>query len=368
MKKTFTYIKLVKYFFFLIILIFIFFYGVIVGVYQIFPYKKIQSLKRIFNSDERIKPEYYLDLAKDLNVIELKGEELILIKNKLLEFLLPNKKIKVSFVDKDSKTRISTKYYGVSSNAILTKGNNSEKKCLLIYIQGHGGNPFNFDYHNKILKDFNKNGCDVLSMSMLGRGLNKGLAIFPTRFGELKLKPNLEGNHGNYSFFFDANEPNLDPLSLFLYPHMEIIDAAIKKYKYNDISMVGISGGGWYTTWLAALMPKIDKSIIYAGGMPFEFRIYGNMHGDWETVYSKIYDHVNYYNLFQMALIDREGKKSREVYLIYNDEDSCCYSNPHALALKTKINDNPNFPKIIIDKNKEHSMNSNLVISLLNKK
>ena len=358
--------KYLRYLLFLTTVVFVFFYGVFVGVYQIFPYKQIQFLKRILNNDERIKHNYYLDLAKNLNIIDLKNDELILKKQKLLRFLIPNKEIKVLFIDEGNKTKISTKYYGVSSNAILNRANDLKKKCLLVYIQGHGGNPFDFDYHNKILKEFNKNGCDVLSMSMLGLGLNKGLAIFPTKFGELKLYPNNEENHGNYSFFFDINNSNLDPLSLFLYPHMKIIDSTIKKYQYNDISMIGISGGGWYTTWLSALMPQINKSIIYAGAIPFEFRIYGNMHGDYETTYSKVYNYVNYYNLFQMALINQEGKSSRKAYIVYNDEDPCCYSNPYALAFKTKLNDNPNFPKIIIDRSKKHSMNPDLIFSLLN--
>ena len=168
-------------------------------------------------------------------------------------------------------------------------------------------------------------------------------------------------------FFYDEKNPNLDPLSLFLYPHMKIIESSIQKFDYKDVSIVGISGGGWYVTWLSALMPQIKKSIIYAGGIPFAFRKYGSMHGDWESTYSNLYNYVNYYNLFQMMLIDDAIDEKRLAFMIYNDRDPCCFSNPYALAFKNSINDNPKFPTIMIDENDKHSMNPSLVFSILRK-
>ena len=89
------------------------------------------------------------------------------------------------------------------------------------------------------------------------------------------------------------------------------------------------------------------------------------MHGDWESTYSNLYNYVNYYNLFQMMLIDDAIDEKRLAFMIFNDRDPCCFSNPYALAFKNSINDNPKFPTIMIDENDKHSMNPSLVFSIL---
>jgi len=46
-----------------------------------------------------------------------------------------------------NKVSISGSYYGIEVNGILFK-NGEETDCLVIYSQGHGGDPFRFQYHN----------------------------------------------------------------------------------------------------------------------------------------------------------------------------------------------------------------------------
>ena len=76
---------------------------------------------------------------------------------------------------------------------------------------------------------------------MLGLGLNDGQASFPTNFGEIQLNTRQASEHGNYSFY-DEDNPHLDPLSLFLYPHMSIINETKNEYNYKEIVIMGISG------------------------------------------------------------------------------------------------------------------------------
>ena len=47
-----------------------------------------------------------------------------------------------------------------------------------------------------------------------------------------------------------------------------LIKKIINSSNYNEVVMIGISGGGWYATMLAAIMPEIDKSISFAGTIP----------------------------------------------------------------------------------------------------
>ena len=155
----------------------------------------------------------------------------------------------------DKSERITTKIYDNKINAILTYAS-EQKNCLRIYIQGHGGNPFSYSYHNKLLKFFVSEGCDFLSMSMTGLGINEGSFSYPSRYGFISLDKEMAKNHKNYSFFYDEDNPKLDPLTLFISPHYKIIKSLTPNYE--NISIMGISGGGWYSVWLSALIPKIN--------------------------------------------------------------------------------------------------------------
>ena len=128
--------------------------------------------------------------------------------------------------------------------------------------------------------------------------------------------------HGNYALFFDADNPQLDPLSLFIFPQYRMIAGLIDDY--DNIAVLGISGGGWYVVWLAALMPEIDQSISYAGSLAPPYHQFGWNHGDWEQTYSAVYSTVSYIELYQlMTLGDGEN---RPAYLVYNSDDPCTVS------------------------------------------
>jgi hypothetical protein len=261
---------------------------------------------------------------------------------------------------------INIKYYGINIKGIFKKSQ-LDKQCLRIYIQGHQGDPFSHNYHNVLQKSFIDSGCDVLSMSMLGLGLNKGNAVFPSRFGDIFLNETEASNHGNYAFFFDKKNPHLDPLSLFLYPHLRLINAVIEDNSYaNNIAIMGISGGGWYAVWLAALMPELSTSISYAGSLPMYYRKYYENHGDWEQVYSQLYNKVSYFNLYQLMKSNKLGKPERNAFLIYNNDDSCCFMNPYASHFQSLIKDMDEFPQIIIDTNSRHTMRPEIISTILN--
>ena len=197
---------------------------------------------------------------------------------------------------------------------------------------------------------------------MLGLGLNAGAASFPTRFGKLELTLPQASDHENYSFFYDAFNPHLDPLSLFLYPHLRLIDHLIQKNNYDDISVLGISGGGWYTVWLAALMPELKSSLSYAGSLPFAYRIEREHRGDWEQIHSQLYNAVSYLELYQLMRLDSSGNPTREAWLVYNDNDPCCFANPAASDFKARVEHLSFYPHVVIDSSDSHSMNVSLVL------
>tara|TARA_B100000795_G_C22721418_1_gene407615 strand:- start:18 stop:1109 length:1092 start_codon:yes stop_codon:yes gene_type:complete len=345
-----------------------FIYGLGIGVYHWFPYEHIKAVKQHTMGE-------YFDPADTLRnfsfVTTHKNQKYLLnLRDQLLSEIIPNSDSNVvSETNSESETLLQNTYYGIKTNAVLTRSA-LQGKCLRIYIQGHGGgNPQDYDYHNELKRELLSDGCDVLSMSMLGLGLNAGPASFPSRFGLIKLiklKHLAPTTHGNYSLFYDANNPYLDPLSLFIYPHFKLINHVIGEYE--DIAIMGISGGGWYAVWLSALMPEILNSISYAGSLPIPYRIFSTNVGDWEQIYSPLYSKVTYFDLYQLMTLNSTDSFNRKVTLVYNSDDNCCFLNPYAAHFK-KYSDNLSSLQynVIIDESDTHTMNVELVLSLLEK-
>ena len=201
-------------------------------------------------------------------------------------------------------------------------------------------------------------------MSMTGLGLNEGHFSYPSRYGKINLTEDMVKEHKNFSFFYDKDNPNLDPLTLFISPHFNIIESLSENYE--DISLMGISGGGWYAVWLSALLPKINHSISYAGSLPMEYRKFEGVEGDWEQQNSQVYDYVSYWELYKLMTIDDHGNINRKSTLVFNDEDYCCYFNPYAKHFKSELSLlNWKNLRAIIDKSKKHTMNVNLIKDIL---
>ena len=354
-----------KYIFFVLIMsTFFFIWGLGVGVYKWFPYSNLQNAKQIFNLNKK------KNNIKDISIDEvfinkftktIQKESLLPKREELIEKIIINNNLTNVIYEtiNDKSERITTKIYDNKINAILTYAS-EQKNCLRIYIQGHGGNPFSYSYHNKLLKFFVSEGCDFLSMSMTGLGINEGSFSYPSRYGFISLDKEMAKNHKNYSFFYDEDNPKLDPLTLFISPHYKIIKSLTPNYE--NISIMGISGGGWYSVWLSALIPKIKFSVSYAGSLPMEYRKFQGISGDWEQQDSQIYNYVSYWELYKLMTLNEKGKINRQAILVFNDKDNCCFFNPYAQHFKLKI-DKLNWKnfKVIIDENDKHIMNVNLV-------
>ena len=354
-----------KYIFFVLIMsTFFFIWGLGVGVYKWFPYSNLQNAKQIFNLNK--KKNNIKDISIDEEFINkytktIHKESLLPKREELIEKIIINNNL-INVINEtinDKSERITTKIYDNKINAILTYAS-EQKNCLRIYIQGHGGNPFSYSYHNKLLKFFVSEGCDFLSMSMTGLGINEGSFSYPSRYGFISLDKEMAKNHKNYSFFYDEDNPKLDPLTLFISPHYKIIKSLTPNYE--NISIMGISGGGWYSVWLSALIPKIKFSVSYAGSLPMEYRKFQGISGDWEQQDSQIYNYVSYWELYKLMTLNEKGKINRQAILVFNDKDNCCFFNPYAQHFKLKI-DKLNWKnfKVIIDENDKHIMNVNLV-------
>ena len=260
---------------------------------------------------------------------------------------------------KDLDKIFIAKYYNIKHFGILHKSNIKNSKKLLIYFQGHGGSPHKFNYFNKIKDHYLNKGFDVFALAMSDKGFNKTELSFPGHDKKIK-------NHSTFKNFFDPDNPQKKPLSLMLSGNFYLIKKLINNNNYENIYAVGISGGGWYTTFLSALIPEIEKSYSFAGTFPKMLSIFKINRGDWEQSKSQIYKKIDYWNLYKLSILDENYKISRFHYQIYNKKDPCCFMSPYADMMYSAVNkiNNKNF-KVILTNLDTHEIDTEFLFNNL---
>ena len=132
---------------------------------------------------------------------------------------------------------------------------------------------------------------------------------------------------------------------------------------------MGISGGGWQTVMLAALIPEISTSISVSGTIPFPYKhLQDNLLGDWEDVYSPIYKEVSYFDLYQLMTLNQKGQKNRKAFIVYNRNEPFI-GDPWSSHFKN-YSETLSFLKykVIINESDYHIMNVDLIKELVNLK
>lgn len=292
----------------------------------------------------------------------------------LKHFLLDESQIKFNKEDpKDTKINYidnnielySVKFYEVTEFGILKKDKKNNRK-LLIYIQGHNydGNPY---YNEKFLdlkKYFSKLNYDILSLSMSNLGYN--LPGYITNTLNFPGMNKTAYRHKIYDNYKDKNNPDKYPLSIMTTGNYYLIKNILKKYNYDEIVAVGLSGGGWYVTVLSALIENIDISVSFSGGKPIPFQ-YHSCCKCWEITYSKIYDFIDYEDLYYLATLDSDGNQNRYHYIIFDSAEKGPYGGVLAESMK-KISDkfNNKFFKIKTKHEGVHNINVKMVHQIIN--
>lgn len=109
----------------------------------------------------------------------------------------------------------------------------------------------------------------------------------------------------------------------------------IQAKSYKNIFMVGLSGGGWTTTVVAALDSRITASYPVAGSVPMamHFDRFQKNWGDWEQVEPEMYRIASYEDFYIM------GSYKRSQIQVLNEFDICCFNEPRYVLYKPAIQD-----------------------------
>jgi hypothetical protein len=198
--------------------------------------------------------------------------------------------------------------------------------CLVVYAQGHDDELMDARHPNErqLLKAVVNGGCDVLTVAMPLHGTTQRTLQANTRFGPLVAQ-----RHDDLAYLASDD---FNPLSLFFVHIRAAIDYLQTVGHYRRITMAGLSGGGWTTTVYAAMDERIDASIGVAGSLPAMFHLTAPGSQDWEQSNDGLLRIADYLDLYVLG-----AAGGRQVDLVYNYYDSCCFGGNAALAFKPTL-------------------------------
>lgn len=218
---------------------------------------------------------------------------------------------------KDSLVIESTNY-DVKHFGILEKNNN---KNLLIYIQGHSGHPYQYDYFFKMKEKFKKNKFDILSLSITNIGYNSiSTPSFPSKNGNFKIE-NKTYSHNYFENFYDKKNPTKKPISILLTGNYEIIKRIIPDYE--NVILVGFSGGAVWGTIYSALIDKIKINFDIDGTFPHFYNVIVNpiWANDFEYNQNYLWKNYDLWHFYMLSTMNfKNGIEERYIYNIYNSE------------------------------------------------
>lgn len=173
---------------------------------------------------------------------------------------------------------------------------------LVIWHQGHSS-------------DLSEAGGHQLMERLLARGYTV-IALWMPLYGE---------NHGppsSHDLIVRMTPHSGHAIRYFLEPSVAAINWATATNEFSSIAMVGLSGGGWTTTVMAALDPRIKLSVPAAGSLPLYLRTAVEDRGDAEQTETSLYRIAGYLDLYALGAL---GEQRAQLH-VYNFVDSCCFS------------------------------------------
>ena len=311
------------------IIIVAFSYGIVVGLYEYFPYEELNQVKKtIFDEGDDVPNNTSTRLEK-FDVSSIIGietrEDLTYKKDSLIKYIwkdqmpteLPTS-IEENFIDDNFSDLKNLKQldkitiemeYGVNSIAYFFIPHESNNK-LIIYHHGHAGD---FMLEKNTLAFFLNNGYSIVGFNMPLKGTNNQPVIETSDFGPVKFI-----SHNQFPLLESSK---FSPIKYFVEPIVLSLNYIDENYDFDSYYMVGLSGGGWTTVLYSAIDERISESYSVAGSYPLHLRHESKNIGDYEAFNPNIYRISNYLELYTMSSFG-DNRKLVQLF-IYNDP--CCF-------------------------------------------
>ena len=225
---------------------------------------------------------------------------------------------------------------------------------LVVYHQGHEGG---FVEGKKTIEELLNAGHTVLAASMPLLGMNSKPVVEFKGVGKSRVV-----EHNQIQFL----ETSGSPLKYFIEPVVRSLNYLTERSEFESVSMVGISGGGWTTTIVAALDSRIKTSVSVAGTEPLVLS--DKMPTEYEQVAPELYGLVNYPSLYILSATGADRKHIQ----IHNKYDPCCYRGQTAPIYEKVLSDivesidDGEFKVMIDSTHAEHKISQYAVEYILN--
>ena len=311
----------------------VFIYGLLVGVYKIFPYEPLNLSFDVIKGETPIQNNNQFITQNDLDsLIKINNEsDVDEKKNHLIEFFwnvesldrvkysgqLPQVEFDISDSRYDNFQNLKRidkltveMEYGINSVSYLLVPEESNKK-LILYHHGHDGD---FILGKDTIQFFLERNFTVLAMTMPLIGMNSQPIVEIDGFGEMNLI--------SHEQFRLLEKNKFNPMKLFIHPIQVSLNFLEKEYNFKRYSIIGISGGGWTGLVYSAIDDRISDSFSVASSIPFYLKVEQRDMGDYEQMNIDLYKITNYLELYVLAAYGDDRKHIQ----IFNKNDSCCYS------------------------------------------
>lgn len=294
-----------------------------------------QSFERRFVRDGfRVAELFNIDVRSHMRVADQASA--VSVREKIAAFVWPSgrpadpltKKPNVSFpviqTVRAAEEWTLTMRHGVVSQMFFLKSS-GDAGCLFLYHEGHEPKPITtVSFVKELATELTGRGCDVLLLSMPLHGINAQQSI------EVDGASKAITANGLHNDFFALESKEFSPFSYFVDPVVRALDEATKSRSYTKIGMAGLSGGGWTTTFVGAIEPRLTNIYPVAGSMPFEVDmdptgpgiVFSSLRGDYEQSHQRFYREVaGYFDLYVLG----SGFPNRRATHVYNAADNCCF-------------------------------------------
>ena len=353
----------------------IFFLGLFVGIYKIFPFSDLDNMKNQLEQKtseldtSHFDPTHLEKMNSLHNTNDLEEK-----RNQLIQFIWKTNNLPEQLPDlvdhdiSDERFRNLSNLqqidrltiemeHGLTSIVYIFLPETSNGNVIL-YHQGHSGGFIN---GKSTIQKFLDNGFTVAAFSMPLIGLNNQPVIELENLGQVKFL-----KHNQFVFF---ESENFSSMSYFFTPLSKTLNHLSNNFPFENFHMVGISGGGWTTTVYPALDTRITKSFSIAGSLPLSLRTIVDDVGDYEQYHPEFYSIANYLDIYTMS----SSGNGREHIQIFNKYDPCCFAGEISSysydAIKQSVNpfNSGNFEIITDDTHSEHKISDNIIDLIIQK-
>ena len=357
----------------------VFIYGLLVGVYKIFPYEPLNLSFDVIKGETPTQNDNQFIIQNDLDsLIKINNEsDVDEKKNHLIEFFwnvesldrvkysgqLPQVESDISDSRYDNFQNLKRidkltveMEYGINSISYLLVPEESNEK-LILYHHGHDGD---FLLGKHTIQFFLERNFTVLAMSMPLVGMNNQPVVEIDGLGALKLI-----SHNQFGLL---KENNFNPMKFFVHPIQINLNFLENEYDFKRYSIIGLSGGGWTAVVYSAIDDRISDSFSVAGSIPFYLRVSERDIGDYEQTNIDLYKITNYLELYVLSAYGDDRKHIQ----VFNKNDPCCYPGNGYESYEFFIKDKllqlgkGNFQIFIDDTHTEHKI-SNTVLEYIAK-